>query len=54
MVDGEKEKDGGGRRDRRRRGDVRGLGRLLGTELAGPRRGFKGVLDVSREGWRGN
>lgn len=29
-MDGEKEKDGGGRRDRRRRGDVRGLGRLLG------------------------
>lgn len=57
MVDEEKDREG--RRDkggRRRRRDVRGLGRLLGPSWVEDweRRGFKGVLDVSREGWRGN
>ena len=56
MVDEEKDREG--RRDKggRRRRDVRGLGRLLGPSWVEDRerRGFKGVLDVSREGWRGN
>lgn len=57
MVDEEKDREG--RRDKEGGGgggDVRGLGRLLGPSWVEDRerRGFKGVLDVSREGWRGN
>lgn len=57
MVDEEKDREG--RRDEEGGGgggDVRGLGRLLGPSWVEDweRRGFKGVLDVSREGWRGN